>query len=171
MSKLTREQKIEIYEKRKLGKSIQELSKEYHIRKENIKYLIRLIDRHGSHVVHKDKNKYYPPELKEEMVNKVLIENHSIKSTAIEYGLSSAGLLHNWIRSYKENGYVIIERKQGRPQTMKTNQPKKKYEEMTLEEKNAYNEERILYLEAENEYLKKLRAVVQARKNQLLKKK
>ena len=25
---------------------------------------------------------------------------------------------------------------------------------MTLEEKNAYNEERILYLEAENEYLK-----------------
>ena len=171
MSKLTREQKIEIYEKRKLGKSIQELSKEYHIRKENIKYLIRLIDRHGSHVVHKDKNKYYPPELKEEMVNKVLIENHSIKSTAIEYGLSSAGLLHNWIRSYKENGYVIIERKQGRPQTMKTNQPKKKYEEMTLEEKNAYNEERILYLEAENEYLKKLRAVVQARKNRLLKKK
>ena len=171
MSKLTREQKIEIYEKRKLGKSIQELSKEYHIRKENIKYLIRLIDRHGSHVVHKDKNKYYPPELKEEMVNKVLIENHSIKSTAIEYGLSSAGLLHNWIRSYKENGYVIIERKQGRPQTMKTNQPKKKYEEMTLEEKNAYNEERILYLEAENEYLKKLRAVVQARKNRLPKKK
>ncbi len=54
---------------------------------------------------------------------------------------------------------------------MKTNQPKKKYEEMTLEEKNAYNEERILYLEAENEYLKKLRAVVQARKNRLPKKK
>ena len=44
-------------------------------------------------------------------------------------------------------------------------------EEMTLEEKNAYNEERILYLEAENEYLKKLRAVVQARKNRLPKKK
>lgn len=113
MSKLTREQKIEIYEKRKLGKSIQELSKEYYIRSDNIKYLIRLIDRHGSHVLRKDKNNYYSPALKEEMINKVLIENHSIKSTAIEYGLSSGGMLHNWIKSYKENGYVIIEINKG----------------------------------------------------------
>ena len=154
MSILTREQKIEIYEKRKLGKSIQELSKEYYIRSDNIKYLIRLIDRHGSHVLRKDKNNYYSPDLKEEMINKVLLENHSIAFTAIEYGLSSGGMLHNWIKSYKENGYVIIERKQGRPPTMKTNEPKKKYEEMTLEEKIKYLEHKNLYLEAENEYLK-----------------
>lgn len=171
MSKLTREQKIQIYKKRKSGKTIPELSKEYRIRKGNIEYLIRLIDRHGNHVLRKDKNKYYSPSFKEEMINKVLLESHSIKSTAIEYGLSSDGMLHNWIKSYKDNGCVIMERKQGRPLTMKTNQPKKKYEEMTLEEKNAYNEERILYLEAENKYLKKLRAVVQARKNRLPKKK
>ena len=49
--KANKRSKIEIYEKRKLGKSIQELSKVYHIRKDNIKYLIRLIDRHGSHVI------------------------------------------------------------------------------------------------------------------------
>ena len=171
MSKLTREQKIEIYEKRKLGKTIQEISKEYRIRTDNIRYLIKLIDRHGNQVLRKDKNHYYSPAQKEEMINKVLMGKHSIKSTAIEYGLSSDGMLHNWIKSYKENGYDIIERRQGRPPTMKTNKAKKKYEEMTLEEKNAYNEERILYLEAENEYLKKLRAVVQARKNRLPKKK
>ncbi|MEG0469834.1 MAG: hypothetical protein RR531_10885 [Longicatena sp.] len=53
---------------------------------------------------------------------------------------------------------------------MKTNQSKKEYKEMTLE-KNKYNEKRIQYLEAENEYLKKLRTVVQARKSQQPKKK
>mgnify|MGYP006964449337 CR=1 FL=1 len=51
------------------------------------------------------------------------------------------------------------------------NLSKKEYKEMTMEEKNEYNEKRIQYLEAENEYLKKLRAVVQARKNQQPKKK
>ena len=171
MSKLTREQKIQIYKKRKSGKTIPELSKEYRIRKDNIEYLIRLIDRHGNHVLRKDKNKYYSPALKEEMINMVLLGNYSIKSTAFEYGLSSAGMLHTWIKSYKENGCVIIEKKQGKPLTMKTNQLATKYEEMTLEEKIKYLEHKNLYLEAENEYLKKLRAVVQARKNRLPKKK
>jgi len=156
MSKLTREQKIQLYKKRKAGKSLQNLSKEYHIGKDNIEYLIRLIDRHGNHVLRKDKNKYYSLSLKEEMINKVLSENYSIKSTAIEYGLSRAGMLHTWIKSYKKNGCVIIERKQGRPLTMKTNQPAKNYEEMTLEEKIKYLENKNLYLEAENEYLKKI---------------
>ena len=38
MSKLTREQKIQLYKKRKAGKSLQNLSKEYRIRKGNIEY-------------------------------------------------------------------------------------------------------------------------------------
>ncbi len=49
-------------------------------------------------------------------------------------------------------------------------QMKKKYEDMTPEEKVKYLEHQNQYLEAENEYLKKLRAVVQARKNQQPKK-
>lgn len=47
----------------------------------------------------------------------------------------------------------------------------KKYEDMTPEEKIKYLENRNLYLEVENEYLKKLRAAVQARKNRQPKKK
>jgi len=38
MLKLTREQIIQIYKKRKTGKSLQTLSKEYRIRKDNIEY-------------------------------------------------------------------------------------------------------------------------------------
>ncbi|RGB54928.1 MULTISPECIES: IS3 family transposase [Erysipelotrichaceae] len=171
MSKLTKEQKIEIYEKRKQGRSISSLSKEYAILIGNVKYLIRLLDKHGESILRKDKNKYYPPALKEEIINRVLLQHHSVKSTAIEYGLSSDGTLINWIKSYKENGCVIVERKKGRSPTMtKKNIVNKDYKDMAPEEKIKFLEDKNLYLEAENEYLKKLRAVVQARKNQQPKK-
>lgn len=172
MAKLTLNQKIEIYQKRKAGFTVSNLSKEYSVNVCNIKYLIRLVDMHGIDILHKDKNTYYSPELKLEIMNKVLMGRQSITSTAIEYGLPNKGILCNWIRSYKANGYVIVERKRGRKSTMNNkNQSNKKYEDMTAEEKVKYLENKNLYLEIENEYLKKLRAVVQARKNQQLKKK
>ena len=116
-------------------------------------------------------NKSLFPELKLEIINKVLKDVQSITSTAIEYGLCSDGTIHSWINRFKADGYVIIE-KRGRSTTM-NKKPKqtKSLEEMTPEEKNKYYEERLLYLEAENEYLKKLHAVVQARKNRQQKKK
>lgn len=170
--KLTREQKIEMYNKRKQGANISDLANQYGIRKGNVQYLIRLIDAHGIDILRKKENRYYSPELKLEIINKVLKDGQSIKSTAIEYGLYSDGTLHSWINRFKADGYVIIEKKRGRSTTM-NKKPKqtKSLEEMTPEEKNKYYEEKLLYLEAENEYLKKLHAVVQARKNRQQKKK
>lgn len=172
LAKLTRQQKLEIHAKHKAGYSISQLSLEYGIHKRGISYLIALIDRHGPDILRQDKNRYYSPELKLQIINEVLIDHRSIYSVAIEYGLPNDGLLHAWIRSYKANGYVIIEKKRGRPTTMKQD-PKptiKNYEDMTPEEKVKYLEAKNLYLEAENEYLKKLRAVVQARKEREQKK-
>ncbi|MFR4948493.1 IS3 family transposase [Thomasclavelia spiroformis] len=74
MAKLTREQKIELYKKRKQGETVSSLSKEYQIRSDNIKYLVRLIDRHGFDILRSNKNNYYSPELKLEIINKVLID-------------------------------------------------------------------------------------------------
>lgn len=172
MSKLTREQKEEIYHKRKTGVTIKKLEKEYRIKEGKIRYLIRLMDQHGEGILRKDKNRKYSPKMKEEMINKVIIHHQSIISTAIEYGLSSDGLLNHWIKSYRENGYVIVEKTRGRQPAMtkKTNLVKD-YQEMSPEEKVKYLENKNLYLEAEVDYLKKLRAVVQARKDQRLKKK
>ncbi|WP_163104252.1 IS3 family transposase [Amedibacterium intestinale] len=171
MAKLTREQKIELYKKRKQGETVSSLSKKYQIKSSKINYLVRLIDRHGFDILRSNKNNYYSPELKLEIINKVLIDGQSSTSTAIEFGLTSDGLLNNWINSYKENGYVIVEKKKGRPSTMnKENQFNKKYEDMSPEEKIKYLENKNQYLEAENEYLKKLRAAVQKRKNQQSKK-
>jgi transposase len=169
MSKLTVKQKIEIYEKRQEGKTITSLSQEYNVRGDNLIYLIRLIKRHGYSVVERQNNRYYPPDLKEEIINKVLIDGKSRTETSLEYGLSSTGILFNWIKKYKEANYVIVEKSKGRRSTMK--KEIKKYEDMTSEEKVQHLETKNLYLEAENEYLKKLRAVIQNRKNPQQKKK
>lgn len=171
MSKLTREQKIEIYNKSIKGYSLKSLSKEYNVRSDNIQYLIRLIRFHGFKILRDDKNRYYSPKLKKQMIEQVLLQNASVNSTAIQYGLSSSGILSNWIKQYKTQNYVIVEKKRGRPPTMPFMKVIKKYEDMTPEEKVKFLEEKTLYLEAENEYLKKLRAVVQKRKNQQQKKK
>ena len=77
-------------------------------------------------------------------------------------------MLNNWLKKYRENGYNIVERKRGRSTMTKIT---KKKENETKDEKIKRLEEENLYLKAELEYSKKLRAVVQARKNQQQKKK
>lgn len=170
MGKLSYEEKIDIYNDRKLGMSINDISIKYDMKTTNIKYLIRLIDRHGFDVIRTTKNKCYSKTEKERIINRVLNQNESITSVSIDEGIPGSGMLTNWIKKYKENGYNIVERKRGRSPTMikKTKDSKK---DETMEEKVKRLEEENLYLKAELEYSKKLRAVVQARKNQQQKKK
>ena len=168
MSKLNYEDKIDLYNDRKNGMSINSLVSKYGIRHEGIEYLIRLIDKHGFNILKTVKNKYYSPHEKERIINRVLLNNESRNSVAIDEGLSSSGMLANWIKKYKEMGYNIVERKRGRSPMFKKPKTKKKE---TQEEKIKRLEEENLYLKAELEYSKKLRAVVQARKNQQQKKK
>ena len=114
MSKLSYEDKINIYNNKKEGMSIKALSKKYDVRDNVIKYLVRVIDKHGYEVLRTNKNNYYSPNQKEQIINRVLIDGESIFSVAVDEGLSSDGLLRNWISKYKENGYNIVERKRGR---------------------------------------------------------
>ncbi len=159
MSKLTRENKIEIYERRLKGETISSLVKNFNINVSNIKYLIALIRKHGYDVLRSDKNRVYSKEFKLQVINRVFTNHESINSVAIDIGLTSSSILHNWLLKFKENGYNIIEKKKGRkPKSM--TKPKKKYEILSEKDKIRQLEEENLYLKAENEYLKKLKALV-----------
>ena len=109
MSKLSYEDKIEIYNERKNGRTFSYLSAKYNIRIDNIKYLVRLIDKHGFDILRTSKNRTFSTIEKERIINRVILNNESVCSVAIDEGLLGNAILFNWIKKYKEMGYNIVE--------------------------------------------------------------
>ena len=132
MSKLTYKDKINIYNKRKKGIGVVELSKIYKVNRSYIYYLENIIDKHGKKIINNSNNKKYSINDKERIVNRVLLDGESITSVAIDEGLSNFGMLSTWIKNYKENCYNIVELKRGRP-TMKNKVTKVKTNETDKE--------------------------------------
>ena len=110
------EVKKEIYEKHCEGYGSDYLSKEYGLNGSDIRYLCRLVDKHGLNAIrHKFTN--YSPEYKLAAIKRVLYDGESMCAVAIDLGLTKYTILRQWIKSYIENGYNVVTKKKGRSST------------------------------------------------------
>ena len=114
--KYSYELKKKIYEKHCEGCGCSYLSKKYGIDERKIRYLCKLVDKHGLEAI---RHKYteYSPEYKLAAINRVLVNGEAIKAVAVDLGLTSDSVLSSWIKSYIENGYNVVTKKKGRPST------------------------------------------------------
>ena len=101
----------------------------------------------------------------------IRVENgESYNSVAISAGIQDS-LLSKWHKIYRQEGIEGLQSlKRGKPKMSKKPKVQKPLEQMTPEEKVKYYEERLEYLEAENAYLKKLKALVEQRQDRQRKK-
>ena len=112
---------------------------------------------------HSPTNKNWTPEKRFELVAKVLAGN-SIRSVARNAHINS-GQLIQWVRRYNEKGMDGLQCKKGRPTKQIVMKKKTKKTKLSISEQEELKllRERNEYLEMENEYLKKLDALVSKR--------
>jgi len=90
-------------------------------------------------------------------------QGNSIRQLAAELGMGNGSVILAWYRKYQQYGIDGLKLdNRGRPRTMKLEKPKRVFKS---------KEEELEYLRAENAVLKKLAALVQARKERESKKK
>lgn len=151
----SKQDKINIYQLYQQNYRYSEIKEYYPIEKGNFYYLVRILNRYGIAWLDRPHHKWTRQE-KKKAIDRVLVNHELRRNVALDLGLSSVGMLTNWIRDYRKNGYNVIDKPIGRPRKKtitKRNQKKIKSEDKKIKEL----EEELLYLRAENAYLKALR--------------
>ena len=168
--KLKLEDKLKIITMYEVGDSLSSISKKFKVSKSVIERIERQYREHGIESFKtKGKNMKYTTDFKMEIVNRVL-NGESKTGIAAELCVNE-GMIHHWVKKYKELGYNGLTIKQGRPRKMKdkNKQTKTVNNSNKLDDKDKRIkelEERNAQLEMENDLLKKLRALVQQRNKQ-----
>ena len=77
-------------------------------------YLVDLIQKHGEDILDRPQQKY-TADFKLAAIDRVLLGGEALSQVFLDLGLTNTGILANWLRSFKENGYTVITKKKGRP--------------------------------------------------------
>ncbi|WP_423788784.1 transposase [Lactobacillus apis] len=115
MAKLSKQDEIEIFnlwQNYQVGAT--ELSRRYQVNLSTINYLLALINRHGTAILDRPYTSYSIA-FKEQAIRRVLVKDEAIYQVALDLGLKSYGMLFNWLREYRKNGYNVVNHKKGRP--------------------------------------------------------
>ncbi len=163
MAKYTPEYKLEVVKTvLEDGISAGEAAKKYHVNKGDVQKWTAAYQVHGISAIEKQRISY-PGEFKQKVVEDMQANKLSLRETAAKYNLGNHSIVAKWERIYLEEGpqglYVerrgktnsIYKMREGRPPKL----DKKLAEDLIAENQR---------LRMENEYLKKLNALVQERK-------
>ena len=128
--------------------------------KETVRRWCKRYEMHGLQGIVKRKNNKYDGFFKQNVVEYMHNNHLSASETATYFNLAQEGIVLKWERIYYEEGsQALYEERRGRRKDMSSKERKKKLSEST--EKDLIAE--VQQLRMENEYLKKLNALVQER--------
>lgn len=170
--KLTKESKIEIINLLNEGMSYTKVAKLFNVNTSTIGDLKRAYNKYGDSALEvKNTHITYTADFKLQIVE-LIKDGHGIRDIASKYDLRHSMIIQ-WVQKYDEFGYNGLKIDQrGRPKMKKNDNVSNINEnDLTPEEKVKQLEKENELLKMENEYLKKLDALVQVRLKQQRKKK
>ena len=155
MTKYSVEERITAIRAVEVGESIASVAKQYQIDRRVLERSVKLYEEHGEEGLRS--HAYNWTAAQKYSVLEYMHENGlSCEETGIQFAIGGSATVWQWEQRYLKKGIMGLEdKKKGRkPRTPKPKLPKTREEELL---------DRIQYLEAENEYLKKLNALVAER--------
>lgn len=155
--KHTKEEWAEALELYKTGFSPLSISRKTGIAERLVHQRCREFDLTGQWYGERKKYIRSTPSLKLDVVSSVVEQSLSLTEVTVKYNISRF-CLESWLRKFRHGGYeeLLATKPKGRPPKM----PKKKRSAKGMTELERLRE-RVEYLEAENAYLKKLKALDQ----------
>jgi len=162
MAKFTLSQKLDAVMKYQNGsESIREIAKSIHANKSVVMNWIKQYEYHGLSAFEKSYTSY-TTQFKMDVLKYMQENGVSSNEAAVTFKISSPGMIRKWRIQLEQRGLdALFPKKKGRPAMKKEAriQGKQTIVEGSIEALQA----RIMQLEMENEYLKKLNALVQAK--------
>ena len=142
------------------GIPLHELAKKYDFHVSNIKYQCRLYELYGEKAFEdRGTSRTYTREEKLKAIDRVLNGKESRRQVALSMMLSEPKIVEDWVNKYLKEGESSIKDTHSRSHYLI-------HEDRLQVEANKKLLERLEYLEAENEYLKKSYALIQKREQQ-----